>query len=450
MSHRPDDRYHAMDALRAAMMLAVVVLHVAMFYTDRPAIRAVFRFADPDQGPGFDFVVIALQQTSMPAFFLATGFFTAMLVARRGGRATFTNRLKRITLPFFAFWLPLYVLILCGVFYGCMIAPQVTVPDAGDIGVRVRHIGAELSAGRPLRDALAATAPRPIDMPLSDAPDPPDPARPVVYAGPGLAPADALGATARLLPVAAVVFFRPDANLLVHLWFLWVLTIFAVATVVLGPLVRRLPAARLAPLIGSFLSPFLLAVPLALSFYAHGLPHLPPAKSVLVPWPTLFGYALFFATGALLWAHRERLPAVGTWWPAHVLIAAAALLGALTIQHRAGGALTEPLRWAMGACAAVAHTQFTWAAVGFFGRFFNTERGWVRYVSDSSYWVYLIHLPLVVWAAALLLPWDASRYVKFPLVLAISAGLSVLSYHVFVRYTWLGVFLNGRRAGPRS
>ncbi len=52
------ERFHAMDALRAAMMLAVVVLHASMFFSDSFQLRAIFRFADPEAAASrIDFAV---------------------------------------------------------------------------------------------------------------------------------------------------------------------------------------------------------------------------------------------------------------------------------------------------------------------------------------------------------------------------------------------------------
>ena len=47
----------------------------------------------------------------------------------------------------------------------------------------------------------------------------------------------------------------------------------------------------------------------------------------------------------------------------------------------------------------------------------------------------------------ILLPFAAGWAVLFPLVSALAASIPTLlaSYHVFLRFTWIGAILNGRR-----
>jgi len=72
-----------------------------------------------------------------------------------------------------------------------------------------------------------------------------------------------------------------------------------------------------------------------------------------------------------------------------------------------------------------------------------------RYLADSSYWLYLAHLPLVFFLAGAFakVPWHWA--IKFPLILAITMTVLLVSYHYLVRPTWLGEILNGRRY-PRT
>ena len=73
----------------------------------------------------------------------------------------------------------------------------------------------------------------------------------------------------------------------------------------------------------------------------------------------------------------------------------------------------------------------------------------VRYVSDASYWIYIVHLPVVVAMQVAVghLPWHWS--VKFPLVLAASLAVLFGSYRYLVRATFIGQLLNGRKH-PRA
>lgn len=451
------DRFHAIDALRAAMMLSVIVLHAAIPYSDVPAGRLVFRFADPDGGPGFFATAMLLQSVSMPAFFLTAGFFVAMLASRRGLWGMLTNRLRRITLPFLVFWPPLHGLTLAGILFGCTVATQVTALQADDPGVVLRHIGSATASGTPLLDALLLKWPRPDDELVPQGTfDGSEHGRAVwAFRGPATDVGPAASAALRFVPAGIGAVVQPPTHHLLHLWFLWVLTILVVFTAAVGPLVARLPTAWIGSRLDSFAFPLLAALPLAASFAAYQLPALPPPPGLVVPPATLLGYGLFFATGALLWRHRDKLPAVGRLWFVNLALGLVSLVAAWWLTPLADwnnpDATTAMVWWRIGACvmAAVGHWQLVWAVVGAFNHFATGTAPWVRYVADASYWVYLVHLPVVVWVAAALLPWEMTRFVKFPLVLGASVGVPLLTYQAFVRGTFVGRFLNGPAAVAR-
>ena len=72
----------------------------------------------------------------------------------------------------------------------------------------------------------------------------------------------------------------------------------------------------------------------------------------------------------------------------------------------------------------------------------------VRFVSDSSYWLYIAHLPLIVAGQFALAYLDLPPFAEFALLTGVVTGLLLLSYRAFVRYTWIGRLLNGPRPRP--
>jgi peptidoglycan/LPS O-acetylase OafA/YrhL len=72
-----------------------------------------------------------------------------------------------------------------------------------------------------------------------------------------------------------------------------------------------------------------------------------------------------------------------------------------------------------------------------------------RYLSDASYWMYLVHVPIVWSLQAWMMRWPLHWTLKFVLILVIAGTLLLASYHYLVRSTWLGKLLNGRKY-PRS
>ena len=69
-----------------------------------------------------------------------------------------------------------------------------------------------------------------------------------------------------------------------------------------------------------------------------------------------------------------------------------------------------------------------------------------RYIADSSYWLYLIHLPLIMALQAATAKLDLPAEVKILIVLGVAFPLMFASYQLMVRRTFIGAILNGRRA----
>ena len=90
----------------------------------------------------------------------------------------------------------------------------------------------------------------------------------------------------------------------------------------------------------------------------------------------------------------------------------------------------------------------TFGLMGLFRRLLSGERYWVRYLSDASYWMYLVHLPLVILAQDWMRGWDIPRILKFLVICWTVSGLLLVTYRYLVRYTPVGTLLNGVRTRP--
>ena len=66
-------------------------------------------------------------------------------------------------------------------------------------------------------------------------------------------------------------------------------------------------------------------------------------------------------------------------------------------------------------------------------------------MSDASYWLFIMHMPVVVGLQVAFLKVPLPALAKVPIVLAISVVILTISYDVMVRPTWIGALLNGRR-----
>ena len=81
--------------------------------------------------------------------------------------------------------------------------------------------------------------------------------------------------------------------------------------------------------------------------------------------------------------------------------------------------------------------------MGLFRRLLTKENHKVRYLSDSAYWLYLAHMPLVLLGQAFTAQWSLPAFLKIGIITAVVTGLLLLVYHYAIRYTWVGTLLNG-------
>lgn len=89
-------RYHALDALRAVMMLGGVVIHACCAYSTLPD---VWWLKDRDQSAAIDALILFLHTFRLPVFFVMSGFFAAMVMEKRGWQGFLENRTSRLILP---------------------------------------------------------------------------------------------------------------------------------------------------------------------------------------------------------------------------------------------------------------------------------------------------------------------------------------------------------------
>ena len=87
---------------------------------------------------------------------------------------------------------------------------------------------------------------------------------------------------------------------------------------------------------------------------------------------------------------------------------------------------------------------------GYFSKLEIKDNKILRYLTDSSYWVYLSNMPLVAIFHILFIPLQIPIYVKFILSFTGALTLSFLTYEFLVRYTYIGGILNKRRFRNRK
>lgn len=240
-----------------------------------------------------------------------------------------------------------------------------------------------------------------------------------------------------------------------HLWFLWFLCWLVAGFALYAALAkwvgfRGLPDLLVtSPLRYAWLLP-LTWLPQLIMRSGGESPGFGPDTSVgWLPFPhLLFYYGIFFFFGVVYHDSAGNAHRLGRrWWLTLPLGLCVVLPFAL--EFSLGGEWSHEFDGLRHPIGALLEVSYTWLMVfglmGLFGKMFRSESPMMRYVSDSSYWLYLAHLPVILLAQWWVRDWPLSPFIKFPLVCGIVTGLLLLTYRYCVRYTWLGTLLNGPR-----
>lgn len=164
--------------------------------------------------------------------------------------------------------------------------------------------------------------------------------------------------------------------------------------------------------------------------------------------PVLTIYGGFFALGWMLSRQRECIHLFARLTPLRWILAAMGLAGALFLMGvQFDPSHPHPTAAHAGFVASYALMMWTLVSLtlGLFKKLCSRPNAVVRYVADSSYWLYLIHLPIVVWLQVAVAEVPVHWSLKLAFISALTVAVSLLSYDLFVRSTFIGQVLNGRR-----
>jgi hypothetical protein len=248
-----------------------------------------------------------------------------------------------------------------------------------------------------------------------------------------------------------------------HLWFLQHLLLFyvvATGAVVLG---RMTGADKIVANIRSTLAAvrvnatgfiLIMVIPLTLISIMFSTPLPSIWTGFVIPIPQFLYYILFFLAGWILENNREVFASFQKGYRIQLAIGTMLSLAVLyylntTVFDLAGKTFLPSSDVRVMAMKFIASFQTLTLVVGLIGWFslaFSHPNSFWKYIADSAYWIYLIHMPLVMTTQLLLLRTEMPGFLRFPIVVSVTLFFSFLSYRYLVRYTWVGTMLNGKRS----
>lgn len=385
----PSERLHGLDALRGFALLLGVALHATMSYL--PGAEFFWITNDSSRSllvlpGGFHWV----HSFRMTLFFLLAGFFGRLALHRLGAGPFMRDRFKRILLPLLSLWFPVLMAIILVITWNAWLVNGGVMPESE--------------------------------------PQPP--------------------LTVHNFP-------------LTHLWFLYLLTLFYAAMLVLRAAFHAIDRSghvqmaldAMVRVIAGPWAPLVLAVPAMLALMSlpawwhwFGIPT--PDMTLIPNLAACVAYGLAFLGGWALHRQPKLLAALSNRWPMNLTIALVASgtcfrqLGVMPPPAPAGDDLAT---WIYAFAYVTASWAWSLALIGLVLRFLDGHSPMRRYLADASYWIYIVHLPLVMGAQVLASRYQAPWWVEYPLILTAVLAVSILSYQLMVRRTWIGAWLNGKR-----
>lgn len=386
-----NERFDYLDAARAFALLLGIIFHASISFLP---IFIGWAVMDISTSPLVSIFMMISHSFRLELFFLLAGFFGHMIFHRKGVACFVQSRIVRIAIPFIIGWFLLRPLLISGWIMGAeSMRGEVNILNA-------------LHAG---------------------------------FATLGDLPKNFLVGT--------------------HLWFLYYLLLISLSLVLIRSLfsMHQPTQQKLIQfadtiaywLCSSPLAVFAVAIPTAIClwFMSHwGMDT--PDKSLVPQIPVALIYGGFFLFGWLL--HRqtylmERFTRL-TWSKfAFCLLAIVATNLLASFEMKLAHPYYQLLKIGFLFSYAIMMWSLVSLTIGLFRHFLDRPSKTIRYLADSSYWLYLIHLPIVIWLqiafAELPLHWS----IKLIAISTITIALSLVLYDLFVRSTVIGVVLNGRR-----
>jgi len=371
----PIKRIHALDALRAIMMLLGIVLHSTITYCVYNQ-KATWPLADANaQHISMDLIMGYIHLFRMPIFFIVAGFFGALLFYERSAIIMLKNRINRVVWPFVVFAIILWPIIGSIFLFSYTAMTGEILPES--------------------TQAFSLT---------------------------------------RLIPTK-----------IFHLWFLYYLIMISAFAFCIGLITNKktIFKKRIRKMMhGLLVYPFLKIIFSTIAVFAILLlmnQTWVGTNITFVPdWKIFLFYCFFYLFGWFLFLERQYLETFKQYDWLYFFSSIVLFTAAFFLQSSLSFFVQAFLN------ALIVVSAF-YGIIGLFIRYFSQPSNKMRYLSDASYWVYLVHLPFTLLGPGLLVNYELPAVIKALIVILITTFITFTSYHFCVRSTFIGKFLNGKK-----
>jgi len=247
--------------------------------------------------------------------------------------------------------------------------------------------------------------------------------------------------TANGIPLERILTVIPELPYLpfrlAHLWFIYYLLILSLGVGALAWIVSKVRTQKLSfptlpPTLVLVAVGTLVAVTPILHAYMGTATILSPGTLEVKPLHLAY-YAIFYVFGIVVYHARYLL----SFMARRALLLLALGLVAFGLDH------------ALAASNAVFAAASAWflmfGVTGTFLRYARHGSRTMRYLADASYWIYLVHLPVIFICVGILWPLPLSGWAIYLITLLATTIFCGITYHYLARNTVIGSVLNGRR-----
>jgi glucans biosynthesis protein C len=218
-----------------------------------------------------------------------------------------------------------------------------------------------------------------------------------------------------------------------HLWFLYFLVIFSV---VLWTLAKPLQLLLTRPISPSLFTLMLIAIlPLIPGVFDKEGTLATSTQLIAEPGPLIL-YFLIFISGSIAYFQQDR-------WLSFFKKRAILLTAVFLVSFGVFFVIQDWGIPASGWIYSTAVVSGTYAAIGLFLRFALEQNRALKFVSDASYWIYLIHLPFVFFFLITFSIAGVAVAANILLTSLLTFGIGLVTYKLLVRHTPISLLLNG-------